>query len=882
MRWFKVLHILIFCVSGLAVKAQTDLSVVRAPKSIQPGSHETFVFRCTHNGGDTLILRPELVLPSDDWKVLSGPASRITLLPKSSDLLIYVVETHPSSRAGSKKLNLELYRSESDELIVVREVVTKVPRLIDMRAEFVNGPEQVPAGESFAFSYLISNRGNTVETVKVESERGRVDIGDTLIIQPGSQRTLNLNGLAPKSSQRNIPYSFYMDLTLNIDSNVWKERLMNSTKVIPLEEAKYDPHHRFPIKIGGSYVGGRSSGDYDDAYQFLVQGAGFLDQDRNHKIKLFLRGPNQFKVTRVGNFDQYALTYESGGTSVLLGDHSFRVSRLMEFGRFARGISINQRWGKWSANAMYHRPRFNRDISSIAALSGRYFVNESWNVKLTGLQKRFNEQNTAHLIGLGSEFVMRNIKFDAEVSASQQAESIGFGASADLRAKFSRFGLNVNALHSDRNYRGFFNNSTIINSNANYSIDRWSFSLNGTYNISNPSLDTFQVAAPFVTSQFLNVSYRLSKSAFLLMGVVRRTGEDRFEPKRFHYNENTVRMRFRFRKNKFQWRSEAEVGETTNLLAETGQSTQASFNFLNQFNMQLGRNFQLGGLGQYLRTNRYDQQVTNIFLYGINAGYHWNKYLSATINYRNNFLLEQVNEDRSLINSSINVNWGPHQLSGFFSYNIFRNTLDQRNYFLSLSYLYEINLALSKRKDIADLSGAILPKENQNVEGITLKFAGQTAVTDSEGQFLFRGIRPGEHQLFIDKNSLPLFDRPLNGYSRKVSLGPAEKKEIKLILTTTGQVKGRIEFELKDRQAPSHMIMRLQNEDETKVTEVNKDGSFEWIQLMPGEWSYQLLDSGWSRNFEMKSRGSVTVLPGETTEITLVMKEKEEVIQFKN
>jgi hypothetical protein len=325
-----------------------------------------------------------------------------------------------------------------------------------------------------------------------------------------------------------------------------------------------------------------------------------------------------------------------------------------------------------------------------------------------------------------------------------------------------------------------------------------------------------------------------------------------------------------------------EVGETTNLLAENSQSTQASFNFLNQFNVQLGPNFKVGGLGQYLRTNRYDQQISSIFLYGLNLGYQWSNHLFATINYRNNFLLEQVNEDRSLLNSSLNINWGPHQLTGFFSYNIFRNTVDQRNYFLSLSYLYELNLAISKRKDVADLSGVIRPREDQKVEGITLKFAGQTAVTDSEGRFIFRGVRPGEHQLFIDKNSLPIFDRPVKGYSRKVTLGPAENKEISLTLTTTGRIEGQIDFDLIEKRAPSNLIIRLQNEEKTLVTEVKKDGTFEWIQLMPGEWNYKVLESGWSRNFDMNSSGTVTISPGETSKISLVMKEIEEVIKFKN
>ncbi len=871
---------LLFCTSYLF--AQVEFEVLRVPQKMQPSSHESFVLKL-NNTGDSLELNVDVDLPSSFWKVISSPQLPVSLGHDRSTLVVFVIEARNQVQPGRQPLFFKASSILDSTLSVVQEVNVQIPRITSVSAELVESPEKVQEGAVATFTYLVSNEGNGWDTVNLKSSRGSIEQGDTIIIGAGQKRAVSVQAKAPENQVISKAYDFYVDLELSIESVDWDRRLMSSTKVLPKNEGQFDPYFRFPIQVGGSYVGARNSGEYDYAYQLVVQGAGAIDQDRKKNLKFFLRGPNQFQVTRLGNFDQYSLTYQQPNTTLLLGDHSFRVSRLLEFGRFSRGAGITHRWKDLDIQFVHHQPRFNQDINRITSLRTTYYVNDSWNLTLSGLSKGFRENPTASLIGLGSEFNSPNFRIEAEIAGSQQEENLGFGFTTDIRSKWNDLAVNLNVLYSDQNFRGFFTNSKIINSNISYKINRWNLSYNANINFSTPALDTFQVAAPFTSVQILNLSYRLSDHSFLLLSGVKRTGEDRFEPKRFDYIENNLRLRYRLRTHQIQWNSDFEIGQTDNLLAEDEFSSQNTLNAQTQVSSSINSWLQLGGLVQFLRTNRYDQSLTDFFLYGANLSAQLNSSLRASINYRNNFLLEQVNEDRSLLNASIEAKVGSHSVNGFFSYNIFRNTLDQRNYFFSLTYMYEIQMGISKRKDVANLRGYIRARENQDVQGVGVILAGKTVFTDEEGFFEFSRLRPGDYQLVIDKGSMDLFDKPLDGFIQSVTLGPGEEKEISIPITTSGQIKGKMEFDLKEKRRPSNMIIKFKGDNRDILTVVNPDGSFEVRQLMPGEWNYEVMDTGWSDHYEVNpSSGNLSIQPGENKEIEIKVKEKEEKIRFKN
>jgi len=880
MKVIVSLLVLLFFTTFLS--AQLTLEVLRVPQKMQPASHESFVFKL-NSTEDSLKLNVSVNLPSASWKVISSPQLPISLGQESSTLVVFVVEARTQVEPGMQPFIFQASSATDSTLSVSQEVNVEIPRITSVSAELVESPEKIQEGGVATFTYLLSNDGNAWDTVSLKSSRGSIEQGDTIVIAAGQKRAISVQATAPENMANTKAYDFYVDLELSIESADWDRRLMSSTKVLPKNKGEFDPYFRFPIQVGGSYVGARNSGEYEYAYQVVAQGAGAIDQEGKRNLKFFLRGPNQFQVTRLGNFDQYSLTYQQPNMTLLLGDHSFRVSRLLEFGRFSRGVGITRRWKDLDVQFVHHQPRFNQNINRITSLRTKYYLNDSWNFTLTGLSKGFRENPTASLIGLGSEFNAPNFRLEAEFAGSQQEESLGFGFTTDIRSKWNDLAVNLNVLYSDQNFQGFFTNSKIINSNISYRINRWNVSYNANINFSTPALDTFQVAAPFTSIQILNLSYRLSDYSFLLLSGVRRTGEDRFEPKRFDYVENNLRLRYRLRNQHIQWNSDFEIGQTDNLLAEAEFSTQTTLNAQTQVNGRVISWLQMGGLVQFLRTNRYDQSLTDFFLYGANLSAQLNRSLRASINYRNNFLLEQVNEDRSLLNASIEAKLGPHSFNGFFSYNIFRNTLDQRNYFFSLTYMYEIQMGISKRKDVAKLTGYIRARENQNVQGVGVILAGKTVFTDEDGFFEFRSLRPGDYQLVIDKGSMDIFDKPVDGFFQSITIGPGEEKEISISITTTGQINGKMEFDVKKRKRPSNIIIKLKGNNRDILTQVNQDGTFEARQLMPGEWSYEVMDTGWLDHFEITpSSGRFSIQPGEEKEVRLRVKEKEEKIRFKN
>jgi len=91
--------------------------------------------------------------------------------------------------------------------------------------------------------------------------------------------------------------------------------------------------------------------------------------------------------------------------------------------------------------------------------------------------------------------------------------------------------------------------------------------------------------------------------------------------------------------------------------------------------------------GSFLSTNRYSAEKEEIFLYGGGVNYH-TPIVKFGITYRNNYLLDDINLDRSILNTNLAFKVGNHELGGFLGYNIFRNTINERDFYATAAYRY--------------------------------------------------------------------------------------------------------------------------------------------------------------------------------------------------
>ncbi len=254
------------------------------------------------------------------------------------------------------------------------------------------------------------------------------------------------------------------------------------------------------------------------------------------------------------------------------------------------------------------------------------------------------------------------------------------------------------------------------------------------------------------------------------------------------------------------------------------------------------------------------------------------------ITYRNNYLLDDINLDRSILNTNLAFKVGNHELGGFLGYNIFRNTINERDFYATATYRYTMGMPIAKRKDIGNLSGAILRSDGSPAAGIVLKVGRQTVVTESDGSFVFENLRKGDHFLLADISSLGLKEMFQQKMPYQFTIAPAEQKQIRLNLITAAGLTMPVTYQLGPRvQKPVGLVVRLRNDSEEFITDLSPQEAFEFLKVNPGLWTYQVVQNGWEQKYSIRpSSGTIELKEGEQLEIPIFVREKELQIKFKN
>ena len=865
--------------AGLEDDDEIGVSFISSPEEVNPGSYETYVIEIENYLTETVELTSNIEMP-EGWSIISGPASySIPGLKKQK--AVFLIMISDDCRSGGKKLKFE-FRDDEKDFIKTAEIFPFVNERPSLSLQVIEEVSLVSEGDELTFSYLIVNEGNTVEEIKVSSEKGNVSGEKNFSLEPGNSKRVTVKSKAKLRKGTTQMVRKFFDVNVQSSSLPDPIRKTSLVKVIPNQTEKFDPFLRFPVVASAYYVVGRTANRLDDAFQLELAGNGYLDFEQEKQLNFLFRGPNQFQVTRLGNFDQYSLQYRQSDFEVQLGDGNYQVSQLLEQGRLARGASGKVIQNNVELSVSHAIPRFNPDIEYITSSTLMGKVSKHWSLGATAMQKQFSETGIAYLGSFHTRYESRFFMINTELSASRwQTED--WGGSIQMSARYDNFSLNGMALYSGPEYAGFFNNSLILTGNVSYRIEDLSFGAGVNYNESNPALDTFQIAAPFARNYFVNTTYNVNERSQIWLFAVQRSREDRFEPKRFHYDERSLRFRYTYKSPTFTNQTNLMLGQTQNLLLESSSNETTTYSINSNVGIIFSPRFNMNLFGTYLRTNRYSAELDEIFLYGGGLNYN-TPLIRFGVNYRNNYLLDEINFDRSILNTSLAIRLGNHELGGFIGYNIFRNTIDERDFFATATYRYRINVPIAKRKDIGSLSGQIIRSDGKYAEGVVLKVGRITAVTDEKGFFEFENLKKGGHYLIADINTIGLKETFVQDMPFYFEIGPSEDKSLGFNLITAASVTMPVKYQLGPRvNAPSGLVVRLTREDQVLLTDLSPQGAFEFLKLNPGVWDYEIVENGWERKYSIRpSSGTFKLKEGDKVELPIIVKEKELQIKFKN
>lgn len=867
-----------------------DLIVsVRAPKTVIPGQFETFILELSNDYDFDLNFKITVDKPRS-WRFLS-PVEEVHLAPGETRNIIFLLDIDRACEIGQKTIRFEFFDEEHD-VRIVESVVTSVENIHQLEARAIRHPKHLMSGQNFEVEFIVRNLGNCYEDVKVSSESGITNISE-ILMPPNSTYHVKITQRAPE-----VDYVGYVgtNIVLETDSATQPLRERLSLKIFPKVTKRTDPFQRFPIDVSLIYFGAQTTRPYEGGFQYEVEGEGHLDQNGYHHLYIKARGPNRFSIARVGNYDQYTAVYTLQRnrfpiTRVLLGDFAYNLTPLTEMYRWARGAGFSQEYKKFEIGAFYNQPRFIPEIRDQFAGWGKFKIQPNFSLQLSAMNRMYKNGLNAQVASLRTEIKFNNQEIKAEYGMGGVGGETGTGGNLEFTGGIKKLGLSYSTqnIYASQYFPGYFTNSLFSNSNIRYRNGKLMLNAGYSYNDANPSQDTNLSAAPYSTTSTIGATYFLRKGLRLNAALINRSKEDRFPIKRFSYRENAVRYIMTYSDRLWNVRLDGEFAQTQNLLASSDNYS-TTYNLRGRVDRNLTRGWAIGGFTQYLYTNRYTESRQQYLLYGVNATIRPMKDVSIIASLRNNYLIEEYTNDRSLLDIQFRARRKNHQLLIGVSHALIRNTVDRKDFFLNARYTVRLNTPLRKKEGFYSLTGTIKAKNPRDAQGIVVRVAGQSVMTDDYGRFEFNDLPVGIHYLHIDMGTLDIglttsVETPL-----EVEIMPKERNYLSIDILRSGTIKGKIAFTMPARETASGdlgyplRVVKATMGDRELLTYTDDQGNYSFKQVLPGEWSVRVVENSPTDKVWIVTENNqrVTIGPAEIEKVDFEIKMRERKIQFKS
>jgi hypothetical protein len=868
------------------------VSLANVPEAVVPGGHITLFFDVKSATPLPDSLREEVRLP-EKWRLLSQRRPVRT----AGDLRVryfYLIGTPAGCASGEYQVKFLVHANGGE---VAAQAQLTVGQIRNIELFVVTQPEFVREGDTLRLTYMIRNAGNKAEKFLLKSDHGRVENGtDSLTLEPGAGTNVTVAQVIPVTD--NNAWQASSNLSVMMTGAAEPVYSVTSIPVFSSKVRKIDRYFRFPVEVGGGYLSYRYGGREVTAYQYQATGKGFIDQKERHYLDFIIRGPDQFVFPAVGTYDQYSFDYAfRKRLFVSAGDYVLQLNNLMEFGRFGRGLRVEQQFKKVAYTVFYQKARFFLNQKHSFGGKFLYKFNESANIGLHYASKNvfFHDRRFwSHMTALTTAVHTKEFNLESELSTGQAIGKTDYGAF--LRLQLAKKWINVtsNVIYAGKHFYGFYNNSRLFNNNIGFNITR-KLTIGASNNFSdvNPSLDAnLYSVSPKDRSYMGYISFQPDQRNRFFLFYSKAERKDRQQPAAFHYSENFSNFSYNLTSEKFTLFYQGRYGYSKNHLAPDDNGRNESFSNLVQPAVRLFPWIWVGGYFEHQHTSKFSSAgvVENLFFYGGNARINIKRNLYASFLYRNNYAPDELYVRRSFADASLILDLKRHvfTFSGGRSYIPNAANTDQNTLFFNLKYALRLNVPLGRKKNIGTVKGQ-LTGFGYRKQGNLIQLGSHKFMTDSTGMFTFDGVAPDQYYLSITQNEsgsegvVPVLRMPM-----LVDVRPDSLSVIEIPLTRTGSIAGRIEF-LKAKQnglssvltEKPPVLVKLNGENGSYLTELNDKGEFSFREIRPGTWEISVFIPGSQDRFVVEdSHRELTVETDRTLDLTFRIRPNEKRIHF--
>ncbi|WP_394994745.1 hypothetical protein [Emticicia sp.] len=870
------------------------INVLNPPKKVIPGGHFTLFFELENLEKNQKIVEESLILP-DNWQIiLSKKLDKDFENPK----YLYTVSTSTTSISG--KYPLTFVVTNNDGTKVSTQFIIEVVNYRKIEIVPLSSYEYVREGDSLHLEYLIHNSGNINEKVKLRTTRGKIQLKyDTLTIEPNKSIQVRISQIVPKT-QSNY-WLMSNDLYVTMRDSINPVINFTSVPVYSNQSKKNDAYLRFPIEVGIWYSHFGTSRGVSTSYQFDIRGSGYLDFKKTHHLDFTVHGPNQINLPTLGNYDQYTLNYSyKNKTNVNLGDYLLSFNNLMEFGRFGRGLRIEQKLKHTGFSMFYLQPRFFPNQRE--TYGGSFYLKPKENLKysidfLSKKSKYDKDWFISKFIGLTANYQTNSLFLTSEATVSFANNKIDFGLFNRVYYHFKKLNINSDIVYAGKNFHGFYNNSwQSVNSVNYYIFKKLSLGAQSNFTRVNPSYDFSTLnTSPYYSNNSFILNYDIKPSTRLMLSYNFEGKEDKQRIKQFYFREQYARVAYLINSPKFNLWSETRVGQAKNLLVSTDdfRSTQ-SIRSVVQPQAKVLPWLWLGTFFEYQRNAKFSNtnQLTNYFYYGGTSRVTLGKTFNASFSYRNNYAPDELVQKRSFVDLTAELELKSHKISVVAGRAFIPNysQTNENNLFFMLKYSLKLNTPIRKNKHLGSIKGHISGPSNVKKDGILIRLGDKKFLTDENGNFYFNDLVPDKYYITLDKSTIKSGIVTDKKGPIEVEVVAKGINEISIPLVNSGGISGKIIAQNNDSNNTNTtnkknpvILVKLFNEQENFITKVNANSEFSFSEMKPGSWKVEALIQGNQDKFVIENPSQNIIIESEKLkELSFTMLPKERKIYFSN
>ncbi|MDO9512423.1 MAG: hypothetical protein Q7J34_11740 [Bacteroidales bacterium] len=816
------------------------------------------------------------------WKLLNKN-SLLVINPGDSLIKNLFFAIPRFARAGKEIIKVKIFSDDLNSILDSTEYFIEIARNYNIRAEILEAPDYVHAGEKKKISFSITNLSNCNVHASIDVFQPKDTLRYPIKLPPDTtiivSKILNTRDIQSVSSIEFAFLKVFLDETDSV-----RVELFHQYEVILNANFRIDPYNRYPIEIKSRYVRQKIRDTNPDGFQIDISGGDFINERTDRYLAFRFRGPSQSGLSVMGLQEEYFLHFYSKQHQLVLGDFTYSLTQLTEPSRYGRGAQYAIKSGRWVSGAMVYKPRFSvMNSTSVAAYSTLNFYKKN-SLKIAMLHKEGDSIPKIDILSVSTKISLtKNIEMGAEI-ASSKSDSLRSAFTNNLSFIHKRLIVSTNLIIAEKGFKGYFSDALQYSVNVGLPIIK-TIHLNSSVHFNRKSVDydSIQYKEPYSRHIISNLIFNFNQKTSLSLGGRIREYEDPLISNQFHFKEIGGGAQFNTGFNFFQLQVGSETGKTENFLNNSSQKS----NYLDissQISYAYDDIIHLSVFGKFSRNQRYNTVVSNQYYYGGNMSVRYSKYLYLKLSLQNNFEQIEYYRDRNLAQLDIEIK--PHErhrikIGG--SYSLQREQIKSSSYYTYVEYSYSPGIITGKKKNIGSLKGRISTIEGAMVQGAIVMINGSTVLSGWDGSFAFPEIPAGAYLMSVRVNNEDINTIIYNPDDLTVKIYGGKTSVREIILSRSARIIGK--FELKEDSVLQdglyyqkssrgiQFIVEATSGDETKRVLTKAEGDFIFTDLRPGQWNIKVYINGQNRDYVLENEYfTVNLKPGETEKLFIPLK----------